>query len=104
METKHSLNIVFVLGFTVGMQVPSSRPKAGLLHGVMLSIVGKTEDDITLSIQSARTSSQINQYHAELSYVFNELKEDIMKKKTKDGIAVCLSLVFYYLNPKIMII
>lgn len=81
------------------MQVPSSRPKAGLLHGVMLSIVGKTEDDITLSIQSARTSSQINQYHAELSYVFNELKED-MKKKTKDGNAVCLSLVVYYLKPK----
>lgn len=69
------------------MQVPSSRPKSGLLHGVMLSITGTSDDDITLSIQSARTSAQINQYHSELAYVFNELRDDVTKKKTKDSVS-----------------
>lgn len=91
-------------GFTVGMQVPSTRPKGGLLHGVMLSIVGETEEDITLSIQSARTSSQINQYHAELSYVFNELRDEVTKKKTKQIeskekiVNLILQLVYYFYN------
>ena len=74
-----------ISGFTVGMQVPSSRPKGGLLHGVMLSISGSTVEDTKLSIQSARTSPQISQYHSELSYVFNQLKDEALKKKnTKD--------------------
>jgi len=90
-------------GFTVGMQVPSSRPKSGLLHGVMLSITGTSDDDITLSIQSARTSAQINQYHSELAYVFNELRDDVTKKKTKDSekdssANSILQLVYYFYN------
>lgn len=80
-----------ISGFTVGMQVPSLRNKGQLLHGVMLSLVGQTDEDITLSIQSARTSAQINQYHAELSHVFNELRDEVIKKKTKD-VSVCSSL------------
>ena len=67
------------------MQIPSSRSKGGLLNSVMLSIVGESEADVTLSIQSARTSQQIFQYHAELSHVFNELRDDIIKKKTKNS-------------------
>ena len=70
------------------MQVPSSRSKGGLLNSVMLAIVGDTEEDITLSIQSARTSQEIFQYHAELSHVFNELRDDVIKKKTKNAASV----------------
>jgi len=90
-------------GFTVGMQVPSMRNKGLLLHGVMLCLIGNTEEDITLSIQSARTSAQINQYHAELSHVFNELRDDVIKKKTKDNNRdnasnLILQLVYYFYN------
>lgn len=90
-------------GFTVGMQVPSMRNKGLLLHGVMLCLIGNTEEDITLSIQSARTSAQINQYHAELSHVFNELRDDVIKKKTKDNNKdhasnLILQLVYYFYN------
>ena len=70
------------------MQIPSSRSKGGLLNSVMLSIVGENEADVTLSIQSARTSQQIFQYHAELSHVFNELRDDVIKKKTKNSATV----------------
>ena len=87
---------VLLLGFTVGMQVPSSRAKGGLLHGVMLSIVGNTEEDITLSIQSARTSAQISQYHAELTLIFNQLRDDVTKKTTKDN--VCSLFISTFLN------
>ena len=70
------------------MQIPSSRSKGGLLNSVMLSIVGESEADVTLSIQSARTSQQIFQYHAELSHVFNELRDDVTRKKTKNSVTV----------------
>ena len=77
------------------MQVPSLRNKGLLLHGVMLSLVGHTDEDIQLSIQSARTSAQINQYHAELSHVFNELRDEVIKKKTKDVSILSSKLLFY---------
>ncbi|XP_066916060.1 tetratricopeptide repeat protein 13-like [Clytia hemisphaerica] len=92
--------------FTVGMQVPSSRSKGALLNSVMLSIVGENEEDITLSIQSARTSQQIFQYHAELSHVFNELRDDVIKKKSRNSgkdndvatTNLVLQLVYYFYN------
>lgn len=94
-RTMANLYCSFVKGFTVGMQVPSSRPKGGLLNSVMLSIVGNTEEDITLSIQSARTSQQIVQYHAELTYIFNELRDDVLKKKTKNTTVCTVDINFH---------
>ncbi|XP_047137907.1 tetratricopeptide repeat protein 13 isoform X1 [Hydra vulgaris] len=89
-------------GFTVGMQVPSTRNKGGLLHGVMLSITGETESDATLSIQSSRTSLQINQYIAEFNHLFNELKLAVLKNKTDTdndlAVDIVLKFIYYFYN------
>ena len=69
------------------MQVPSTRSKGGLLHGVMLSITGETENDVTLSIQSSRTTLQINQYIAEFTHIFNDLKGTVLRNKTDDTVS-----------------
>ncbi|XP_052272752.1 tetratricopeptide repeat protein 13-like isoform X2 [Dreissena polymorpha] len=93
-------------GFVVSTQVPSTRKRSekDRLDGAMLVLTEDISKQIMFTIDVASTHTRAADYHAELSYIYNQLQDEIRRtgsskvSEMDPVINIILSLSYYFYN------